>query len=619
MKNKIKIYICHGFSHFFLPIRMDLFRVSKFRTALILKNSSCCEDFLSYIDFIKSFIEFIANKFNDRIEVSFSGNKYIAVESCDKLINLISSNASKKNAQRTYKSIKFKFIKGKNVEFLLSIEDWTDIDLIEFYSSSCVLSFYSCDKNTNNKIGEHISEFIKFNSNNVKLLKSIDEFKHPQLFWFFFNKMWRSKRVRGNNIREFLSKNNQIELIVFNGFNKKNKLPVKIKNRPLRIGFILKKQNFTDGIDLYKDLIFNTIFNVNKALSSNCFISTKEVVKNLKKVSDWDEYLNMDKAKNQEFDTYYPIRIFFEKNGNIIAETIFEDWSAIECDNSDVYRESYTLSFYTSKASVTNIIYKVIINETRKNSIVGLISEITEELSPKWYWRYIHKVLNQNYMYKMRRHSRLSKIEKIETYICKGFNCYCSAPKLKDFRKQIFRTALIIKKEDFFDCWEITYNNIFWELINNLVANMTVDLEIVEIDNSSLYVPFDSWENTFKAKTNISGDELDEPTELRMIKGNKIICVISLENWSDSPSPHPYNWSYTYSFYTNNAQIDKTIYEILSSSIKTIPSVELIDTIQEYHKPIWYLKYKEFLESIKEWVLIFLITALLFFIWHWLT
>ena len=30
----------------------------------------------------------------------------------------------------------------------------------------------------------------------------------------------------------------------------------------------------------------------------------------------------------------------------------------------------------------------------------------------------------------------------------------------------------------------------------------------------------------------------------------------------------------------NNAQIDKTIYEVLSSSIKTIPSVELIDTVK---------------------------------------
>jgi hypothetical protein len=148
---------------------------------------------------------------------------------------------------------------------------------------------------------------------------------------------------------------------------------------------------------------------------------------------------------------------------------------------------------------------------------------------------------------------------------------------------------------------------------------MSADLEIVEVDNSSLYVPFNLWKNTFKSKTNISVDELDEPTEIRIIKENEVICIISLENWSDSPDPHPYNWSYTYSFYTNDEQIDKTINKILSSSINSISSIELVDTIQEYPKPIWYWKYMGFLKILKEWVLVFLITALFFFIWHYIS
>lgn len=616
MNCKIDVYICEGFSHFFLPIKMDSFHISKFRTALIVKSSLCLDTFITYTDFFKSVIVFIANKFNACVEVSFSDNKYIAVESYNNLTNLIHSNAIKNKGLRTYQPIKFRFIKDKNTKFLLSIDDWTDIDLIDVYSNSCVLSFHSTNDDINNRIGEYLNEFTKINSNNINNIKRIDEFGQPHLIWYFLNKIWMRKRLCGNNIRDYLSNNNQVETIVSSGFNLKNELPVKlnISKTLFRTGFIIKKRAFTDDINLYSNLIFQAIINVNKLLSTNCFINTKYGSKKLQTISDWYTYLDTDDAKNQEFDTYYPIRIYFEKNGNIVSEAILEDWSAVECDNSDLYKESYILSFYTFETHTNDIISKEVIDEIRNNSIVGLVSEITEELSPKWYWRYMHKVLNQNHMYKMRRHSRLSKNENIEIYICKGFNRYCSTPKLNEHKKQMFRTALIIKKEDFYDNWEITYNNIFWEFINNLVLNMSVDLEIVEVDNSSLYVPFNSWKNTFKSKTNISIDELDELTEIRIIKENEVICIISLENWSDSPDSHPYNWSYTYSFYTNDEQIDKTINKILSSSINSISSIELVDTIQEYPKPKWYWKYMGFLKILKEWVLVFLITALFFFI-----
>lgn len=621
MKNKINAYICQGFSPFFIPIKMNLFRKSKFRTALILKSSSFLDDFSIYDTILKSIIEFFAEKFETKVKVSFSNNNYIALESYNSLLDLISSRSIKNKAQRTYNPIKFRFIKDSGINFILSVEDWTDVDQIDVYNSSWVLSFYSNKENINNEIIKYINEFINKNSNTVNIVKRIDEFKQPNLIWFFLNNLWKNKRPRGATIRNSLLSKKQIEVVISKGFNNKVALPVSFTNNKtlFRTGFIIKKQAFVDGIELYLDLIFQVLSIVNKSLATTCFIRTQKELKYLQSISDLTECLNSREAKNQEFDTYYPIRIYFEKNGSIVSEAILEDWSAVECDNSDLYKESYILSFYTLETHTNDIISKEVIDEIRNNSIVGLVSEITEELSPKWHWRYMHKELNQNHMYKMRRHSRLSKNENIEIYICKGFNRYCSTPKLNEHKKQMFRTALIIKKEDFYDNWEITYNNIFWEFINNLVVNMSADLEIVEVDNSSLYVPFNSWENTFKSKTNISVDELDEPTEIRIIKENEVICIISLENWSDSPDPHPYSWSYTYSFYTNDEQIDKTIYETLISQVKSISSVDLIDIIKEEPTPIWHWKYKEIFTRFKEWVIIIFITALLFFICHYMS
>ena len=276
MKNKINAYICQGFSPFFIPIKMDLFRKSKFRTALIVKRVSFLDDFSIYATFFKSIIEFFLEKFETKVE--FSNNHYIAIKTYNNLLDLMSSVSIKNKAQRTYNPIKFKFIKDRNTNFILSVEDWTDIDQIDVYNSSWVLSFYSNKENINNEIIKYINEFINKNSNTVNIVKRIDEFKQPNLIWFFLNNLWKNKRPRGATIRNSLLSKKQIEVVISKGFNNKVALPVSFSNNKtlFRTGFIIKKQAFVDGIELYLDLIFQVLSIVNKSLATTCFIRTQK-------------------------------------------------------------------------------------------------------------------------------------------------------------------------------------------------------------------------------------------------------------------------------------------------------------------------------------------------------
>ena len=52
---------------------------------------------------------------------------------------------------------------------------------------------------------------------------------------------------------------------------------------------------------------------------------------------------------------------------------------------------------------------------------------------------------------------------------------------------------------------------------------------------------------------------IDVPTEIRFIKGDDVLCLMTLEDWSDIGKVEPYSCSYTFSFYSYREKVHALI------------------------------------------------------------
>ena len=60
-----------------------------------------------------------------------------------------------------------------------------------------------------------------------------------------------------------------------------------------------------------------------------------------------------------------------------------------------------------------------------------------------------------------------------QSFICHGFNNHFESPKFIGEHRVVFRTAVVIKKRDFYDEWDVD-DDLFWRMV------VTVATEIAD-------------------------------------------------------------------------------------------------------------------------------------------
>ena len=72
-----------------------------------------------------------------------------------------------------------------------------------------------------------------------------------------------------------------------------------------------------------------------------------------------------------------------------------------------------------------------------------------------------------------------------QVFICHGFNNYFEPPKLIGEHHVMFRTAIVIKKRDSYDEWDV-YDDLFWRMVGAIVAKVADSYRIKVIDQTAL-------------------------------------------------------------------------------------------------------------------------------------
>ena len=81
---------------------------------------------------------------------------------------------------------------------------------------------------------------------------------------------------------------------------------------------------------------------------------------------------------------------------------------------------------------------------------------------------------------------------------------------------------------------------------------------------------------------------IDLPTEIRFIKGDAVLCLMTFEDWSDIGKVEPYSCSYTFSFYSYEEKVDALIKDSIVAQLSQEENVCEVKTIQESTSPKWY-------------------------------
>ena len=176
-----------------------------------------------------------------------------------------------------------------------------------------------------------------------------------------------------------------------------------------------------------------------------------------------------------------------------------------------------------------------------------------------------------------------------QSFICHGFNNYFEHQKFIGEHRVMFRTAVVVKKRDFYDEWDV-YDDLFWRMVDVIVAEIADSYRIKVIDQRAptfdSVSEFRAWQSLQKETD--SEFVLDPPGEIDLFSAGVPICHMEFEDWSDIGKVEPYSCSYTFSFYSHdenvNAKIGKALHKFLSSDI----DISGVSEIFELPRPKWY-------------------------------
>ena len=177
------------------------------------------------------------------------------------------------------------------------------------------------------------------------------------------------------------------------------------------------------------------------------------------------------------------------------------------------------------------------------------------------------------------------KQDKINTCICRGFNGNFDIPLIGDGSRAKFRTAVVLKKINYNDDWEV-YDGLFWRIVQKVSDRLSAELEIrCAVSGLESVESLLQWR---KLQAEYPEEGIDTPVEINFVRGEKPVCVMKHEDWSDVGKIEPYAISYTYSFYSLNSAIDNAIAESIRVRLLESEEVGKVEKSVERSAPKWY-------------------------------
>jgi len=177
---------------------------------------------------------------------------------------------------------------------------------------------------------------------------------------------------------------------------------------------------------------------------------------------------------------------------------------------------------------------------------------------------------------------------KLTCVICRGFNKFFEAPKVDGKTTATSRTAIVVKKSDFYDEWDV-YDAMFWRIVQRITFDLDATIRIRCPESESMEMKsleeLRAWQKQQAATDPEFG--IDVPTEIRFIKGDDVLCLMTLEDWSDIGKVEPYSCSYTFSFYSYQGKVDALINDSIVAQLSQEEGVFEVKTIHESASTRW--------------------------------
>ena len=205
------------------------------------------------------------------------------------------------------------------------------------------------------------------------------------------------------------------------------------------------------------------------------------------------------------------------------------------------------------------------------------------------------------------------KKSNVQSFICHGFNNYCESPKFIGEHRVMFRTAVVFKERDFDDVWDV-HDDLFWRMVNVIVAELADSYRIKVIDQTApifcAFSEFRAWQSEQKA----SDPEfvVEPPGEIEFFSVDKPICLMEFEDWSDIVKHEPYACSFTFSFYSDNKNVDARIEDVLHRFLLADKEISEIATVNECPSPKWYWPLLNVMKSEGFFICVGLVVLVLF-------
>jgi len=133
----------------------------------------------------------------------------------------------------------------------------------------------------------------------------------------------------------------------------------------------------------------------------------------------------------------------------------------------------------------------------------------------------------------------------------------------------------------------------FWRVIQRIALDLDASISIRHSESKTGEMQsleeLRTWQKQQTEKDLEFG--IDVPTEIRFLRDGRLLCLTSLEDWSDIGKPEPYSLSYTFSFYSYEKEIDESINNSIAAQLSQDEEVGGFRTFQECNSPKWYLSY----------------------------
>jgi hypothetical protein len=176
-----------------------------------------------------------------------------------------------------------------------------------------------------------------------------------------------------------------------------------------------------------------------------------------------------------------------------------------------------------------------------------------------------------------------------QVFICHGFNNYFEPPKFIGEHLVMLRTAVVIKKRDFYDEWDV-YDDLFWRMVVAMTTEMADAYRIKVTDQTAPAFNSISELRAWQALQKETDSEFvpDPPAEIDLISAGTPICHMEFEDWSDIGKVEPYSCSYTFSFYSHDVNVNEKIGNELQKFLSSEKAISGIFEVYEVPQPKWY-------------------------------